>query len=210
MTDIATLERLRLERLVARLRYVLWAERVTRILCRRSGDVAGYRWRQPPKSWTDQTRLTSHRSPPLPFHQGMSRPGHCRVCGQPIYAAGSYRPFLKPNARLTWHDVCLSTYTMMTKPAEMTEIFCLRQNGRCAVTGVALPHASSSADMDHTVPLFRVAQLHADEPWYDLIRFWGSGNLRAISHAAHKAKCADEAAERAGRKVAPAGQAALL
>ena len=60
------------------------------------------------------------------------------------------------------------------------------------------------------MPLFRVAREHAGEPWHELIRFWMTGNLRAITNAAHVAKNAEEARERSGYRQAAVGQGALL
>lgn len=201
-----------LEALQARLRYMLYAERVTRILSRRSGEVPGFRWRAPPASYRDQTRLSSHRSPPLPFHSFVHRGGGtCRVCGQPIYGGGSFRSFAGPRSkRLTWHTLCTSTYFLMTKPADYAAILILRQGERCAVSGAAIPLPYRNADVDHEVPLFRVARENAEEPWFELIRFWGFGNLRAITNAAHITKNAAEARERAGYPKPAAGQEAML
>lgn len=204
------------EDLRRRLNYLLYAERVTRILARRSGPVAGYRWRAPNPAWNDPTRLTSHRAPPLPFHSFVHRgAGTCRVCGQPIYGGGSFRSFAGPvSKRLTWHSVCTATYFLMTKPTDQSEALILRQGGRCAITAEPIgPPARewcSAVDIDHEVPLFRVARLHADEPWFELIRFWMTGNLRAITPAAHKAKGADEARERARYRAPIPDQEALL
>lgn len=201
-----------IEALQARLRYMLYAERVTRILCRRSGEVPGYRWRAPPASYRDQTKLTSHRAPPLPFHSFVHRgAGTCRVCGQPIYGGGSFRSFAGPPSRSTWHTLCTSTYFLWTKPSDYAAALILLQQERCAITGrpIPLPY-SAHIDVDHDVPLFRVARDHAEEPWFELIRFWGFGNLRAITNAAHRAKNAEEAKERARNRAPIAGQEAML
>lgn len=203
------------EDLRRRLNYLLYAERVTRILARRSGIVEGYRWRAPWPGARDQTRLTSHRAPPLPFYSQPAVPGQCRVCGQPIYGGGSFRSFAGPvSKRLTWHSVCTATYFLMTKPTDQSQALILRQAGRCAITAEPIgPPARewcSSVDIDHEVPLFRVARKHAEEPWFDLIRFWMTGNLRAITPEAHKTKGAEEARERAGYRAPSPQQEALL
>lgn len=209
---MATMEEER-DRRVAALRRMLYAERVARILCRRSGAVPGYRWRGPPDSAVGEwaTRLTSHRVPPLPFHQTVHKgAGSCRVCGQPIHGGGSFRKFAGPiSPRLTWHNACLSAYFLMTKPSDYAELLIERQDGRCAISGdrIELPYSPNNVDVDHEVPLFRVARDHAGEPWHELIRFWGFGNLRAVTRAAHLAKCAAEAKERAGNRPPAEGQA---
>ena len=201
-----------IEALRGRLRYFLYAERVTRILCRRSGAVEGYQWRAPPKSWADQTRLTSHRNPPLPFHSMVHKgPGWCRVCGQPVYGGGSFRTFAgEQSKRLTWHTICTAAYFLMTKPADYTAILILRQGQVCAITGAPLPLPYRNVEVDHDVPLYRVARDHGDEPWYDLLRFWMTGNLRAITRAAYLAKCADEARDRAESRIPAIEQGMLL
>ena len=87
----------------------------------------------------------------------------------------------------------------------------MRQRQACAISGdkIELPYPSTVA-VDHDVPLFRVAREHAEEPWYELLRFWMTGNLRAVTRDAHLAKCAQEARERAGHRKVPAGQEAML
>lgn len=196
---------------VARLRYMLYAERVTRILCRRSGPVEGFKWDgwSPGRTWR---RSAWHRTPPLPFHQVVHKgAGWCRVCGQPIYGGGSFRKFAGPPSRQRWHTLCVSTYTLWTKPSDFTELLVLRQGERCALSNSSIPLPySRHVDVDHKVPLFRVARDHADEPWHELICFWGFGNLRAVTHAAHLAKCAAEARERSGRANNQIGAQALL
>lgn len=202
-----------LEALQGRLRYLLYAERVTRILCRRSGEVPGFKWDGYSPGRTCRASAW-HRAPPLPFHSFKHRgAGTCRVCGQPIYGGGSFRSFAGPvSPRLTWHSLCVASYTVMTKPAEFTAALVLRQDQKCGITGrpIELPYEPSGVDVDHEVPLFRVAREHGAEPWFDLIRFWGSGNLRAVIHAAHVAKSAAEAKERAGNRAPIVGQEALL
>lgn len=189
-----------------RLDHLQRAERVTRVLCRRSGLVDGFEWgsMRPGRAWRPSAW---HRSPPLPFHSFLHRgAGTCRVCGQPIYGGGSYRSSAGPVAkRLTWHTVCTVSYFLMTKPSDQAAALVFRQDGLCAITREPLgPPAAAyitSVDVDHEVPLFRVRDHHAAEPWYELIRFWGSGNLRAITGEAHRNKSATEARERAGLKI---------
>ncbi len=143
------------------------------------------------------------------IHRGT---GTCRVCGQPIYGGGSFRSFAGPiSKRLTWHSVCTITYFVMTKPADYAAPLILRQGQRCPISGdaIALPYGGN-IDVDHEVPLFRVAREHAGEPWFELIRFWMTGNLRAITNAAHLAKNAEEARQRAGYRGAPKRPGVLL
>ncbi len=55
--------------------------------------------------------------------------------------------------------------------------------------------------MDHRVPFFAVWSEHRSRPWPELLAFWGAPNLQVINKAAHLEKCADEAAERAKRRM---------
>lgn len=204
-----------LEATKLRLRQLLYAERVTRTLCWRSGAVEGFTWDGwlPGRQWRASAW---HRSPPLPFHSTIHKgAGWCRVCGQPIYGAGSYRSFGGPQStRLTWHLICTESYFLMRNPADYAASLLLRQGGLCAISGEAIgPPAKEyilDVEVDHDIPLFRVARDHSDEPWYELIRFWGSGNLKAITRAAHLAKCAEEARERRDYRKSPAMQEAVL
>lgn len=197
-----------LEALRGRLRSILRCERVTRVLCRRSGDVNGF------KAFARQAngRAAHHRNPPLPFHSTVHKGGGwCRVCGQPIYGGGSFRSFAGPQSkRLTWHSVCTTTYFVMTKPGDYTECLILMQGQVCPITGEHIPLPYREIEADHAVPLYRVARDHADEPWHELLRFWMTENLRALTRQGHLAKCAEEARERARHRVPPTGQEVLL
>lgn len=186
-------------------------EAITRVLMRRSGLVEGFEWPCPLTRWSGGPKTVSgHRVPPLPFHSHVHREGHCRVCGQPIYGDGDWRSASRKPRRslMTWHRVCVASYDLMTKPASYAGVFVHRQGGRCAITGE--PITAATAEIDHDVPLFRVAREHAGEPWHELVRFWGSGNLRALSRGAHVAKCAAEAKERARHRRATNAQGAML
>lgn len=166
------------------------AEATTLVLARRSGD----------RAYPHPTR--PHRTPPLPFHAGASAQGQCRVCGQPIYRDGSHRP--GPEAELsrqTWHAGCVTTYFLWTTPSKYARALIWRQKGLCAMTGESLlgPNGIRTVEIqvDHKIPLYRVAREHGALPWFEQLRFWGLGNLRALSVLGHKIKNEMEAAERA-------------
>lgn len=217
--------------LARQLDIIIEHEKKTMMLCKRSGLVEGYRWREtatrddgkplPTHSSIRKTPapFTHHRNPPLPFHSFKHLgPGHCRVCGQPIYGAGDYRKTAvsrhKRDSLRTWHEVCTSTFFLMTKPNNYAAVIAYGQQGLCAISGepIAPPARDylGHADVDHEVPLFRVARDHADEPWYELLRFWTLPNLRAITNAAHLIKNREEARERAGYRAKAVGQEAML
>lgn len=168
-----------------------YAEAVTRVLCRRSGAMDGYVWH------------ATGRRPPLPFWEAASEPGRCRVCGQLIYGGGSFRSFAGDRSkRLTWHTVCTSAYFLWTKPGDYAGALIWRQGGVCPISGDVLgPPAREyvlSCEVDHEVPIYRVRRDMQAMPWFELLRFWGLSNLRAITSAAHADKSAREAKERAG------------
>lgn len=180
-----------IERTRQQLNQLKYAEAVTRVLCRRSGAVDGYSW------------SAKGRRPPLPFWEAASKPGQCRICGQPIYGGGSFRSFAgERSKRLTWHTACTSAYFLWSKPSDYGKALVFRQDGLCAITREPLgPPAKEyilDVDIDHEIPIYRVRRDMAAEPWFELLRFWGLSNLRAISTRAHMAKSAHEARERAG------------
>lgn len=148
--------------------------------CRLSGVVEGWSW------------SAKGRRPPLPFWERASEPSRCRVCGQPILTPGG-----KPS-RLTWHSDCTSAYFLWMTPGNYANLLIHRQGGVCAITGEAV--SVMGCEVDHAVPIYRVRRDHRTEPWFELLRFWSLGNLRALSRNAHLNKSAIEAAERAGRR----------
>lgn len=173
------------------LRYIKNCQRYTLARCRKSGIVPGWVWH------------ASSRQPPLPFHAAAPEPGRCRVCG------GS------TGSRLTWDPKCVITYTLWTKPGNYALPIVVGQEGLCAVTSVpigppAAPYLGDDVEIDHDVPIYRVRRDMTDKPWFELLRFWGLANLRALSRAAHVAKCAAEAKERSGRRSTSPDQGALL
>jgi len=212
-----------LQALRARLTSIQQAEKVTLMLARRSGVVPGYDWRPPPMPYCNVASrreysgriVRTHRDPPLPFHADSRGAGTCRVCGQPIYEGGGWRKTksAKVSTRLTWHSVCTTTYLVMVKPSDYIAPLVLLQGWRCPVSGVELSLPSPAGqylEVDHGVPLFRVAREHADEPWFEMLRFWTTRNLYAITRAAHLDKCAAEARERAGYRKTAISQEAIL
>lgn len=185
-----------------RLRQIEYAERVTRILCWRSGPVEGF----------EPFGRRGCRSPPLPFHSKIHKGGgFCRVCGQPIYGGGSFRSFAGAQSkRLTWHTICTTAYFVMTKPANFVAPLLIRQAEKCAISGEAIPLPYSKiVDVDHELPLYRVARERSADPWCELIRFWMTGNLRVITRAAHVIKSAEEAKERSRWRQPSAGREAM-
>jgi hypothetical protein len=177
----------------------LRADRLARALAKASGNPEGWSWRLCPKK-TDGL-AASFRLPPAPFREkAFARgPGHCVVCGQPVFRFGWHRDLWadgKPTKRATWHSACVTAWKLWCQPTEYVQPLKRRQGRRCAVTGKRL---FKTAEIDHRVPLFRVWREHRDRPWPDLLDFWGVPNLQVIGEEAHLAKSAAEAGTRATR-----------
>lgn len=180
----------RIEKARADLRHIRNCQRYTIARCRKSGIVPGWSWH------------ASGRRPPLPFYDGDSEPGRCRICGQPT------------GSRVTWDPKCVTTYTLWTKPGTYALPLAVGQDGLCAITREPIgPPAREyliDFEIDHEIPIYRVRRDFADRPWFDLLRYWGLSNLRGITRAAHVAKSAVEARERAGRRSVVPAQEIML
>jgi hypothetical protein len=175
------------------------ADRLARALAARSGAPPGWSWRL--DAGKTSGRAATFRSPPAPYREkAFARgPGHCCVCGQPVYRFGWHRDLWgdgRVNARAGWHACCVAAWKLWTAPAEHDRALRSRQRRRCGATGERL---LKSAEVDHRTPLFRVWREHRDAPWPDLLAYWGVPNLQVVNRRAHVAKCAREAGERAAQ-----------
>jgi len=173
------------------------ADRLARILAARSGSPDGWSWRI--GSDGERDLPMSFRAPPAPYREGaFSRgPGHCCVCGQPVFRLGWHADLWgegRPNKNAAWHSACVVAWKLWTAPSDFVKPLKAAQQRRCAVTGKRLLR---TAEVDHQVPLYRVWREHRQTPWPDLLRFWGVPNLQVINRKAHVDKCAVEASERA-------------
>lgn len=173
----------------------LRADRLTRALAARSGAPAGWSWRI--KDDGDSGVTASFRSPPAPYREAaFSRgPGHCCVCGQPVYRFGWHVDLWDrgPNRNAGWHTACVVAWRLWNAPTDHLMVMKRAQRHRCAETGGRL---WKTAEVDHRVPLFRVWREHRDTPWPALLAYWGRPNLQVINRAAHVEKCAAEAKSR--------------
>jgi hypothetical protein len=168
----------------------LRADRLARALARLSGAPEGWRW---------ESAEAAFRAPPAPYREAAfdRGPGHCCVCGQPVYRFGWHRPLApneRPNGRARWHAPCVAAWKFWSAPSDQVRILKRVQKRRCAATGGRLLRG---AEVDHKVPLFRVRREHREAPWPDLLAFWGAPNLQVVNRGAHVEKCAAEAADRA-------------
>jgi hypothetical protein len=176
----------------------LRADRLARALARRSGAPEGWTWRL----GAEEGLAGTFRLPPAPYREpAFARgAGHCCVCGQPVYRYGWHRP-LAPgevaNRNARWHAACVIAWKFWCDPADQAAPLKRRQARRCAETGKRL---LKGAEVDHRTPLFRVWREHRGMPWPELIAFWGAPNLGVVNRTAHRAKCAEEAGSRSGRR----------
>jgi len=176
------------------------ADRLARALAAKSGTPAGWSWRiaSKPKSGLP----ASFRAPPAPFREKAHArgPGHCCVCGQPVYRLGWHRDLWgdgRPNENATWHSCCVAAWKLWTAPGGYLHRLKGLQQRRCRLTGERL---LKDAEVDHRVPLFAVWRDLRERPWPELLGFWGVPNLQIINRAAHVEKCARESGERAQRR----------
>ena len=166
----------------------LRADRLARALARRSGAPQGWGWSE------DE----SFRTPPAPYREERfaKGPGHCCICGQPVFRFGWHRKLGSGGGagRGQWHAPCVAAWKFWNAPSDQARLLKRLQGRRCGTTGRRLLRG---AEVDHRIPLFQVSRRHRDLPWPDLLAFWGTPNLQVINRRAHVEKCAAEAADRA-------------
>jgi hypothetical protein len=173
--------------------HVVRADRLARALARRSGAPDGW------ARWIGSKGLpSSFRDPPAPYREKRySRgPGHCCVCGQPVYRFGWHSDLWDAgiNRRAVWHSACVAAWRLWNAPSDHDRLLRRLQARRCAKTGGRL---WKTAEIDHRVPLFQVWRERRDTPWPELLPYWGTSNLQVINRDVHAAKCAAEARYRA-------------
>lgn len=170
--------------------HVIRADRLARALAARSGAPAGWTWR----IGSEPGLPTSFRAPPAPYREpAFARgPGHCCVCGQPVYRLGWHVDLWDkgPNKNAVWHTACVVAWRFWNAPSDHARILKRLQARRCAETGGRL---WKTAEVDHRVPLFRLWREQRDLAWPTLLNHWGLPNLQVINRDAHAAKCAEEA-----------------
>ena len=148
--------------------------------------------------------VVSFRVPPTPFREPAYTmgPGHCCVCGQPIFRFGWHRDLWgerRPNQNATWHSCCVAAWNLWIAPSDHVRHLKVLQKRRCLATGERL---LKNAEVDHHVPLFKVWHDYRDRSWPTLLAFWGVPNLQVINRPAHVEKCAQEAGERRPHELA--------
>lgn len=170
----------------------LRADRLSRALAAHSGAPEGWTWRLGADRKSGLP--TSFRTPPAPYREAAFKrgPGHCRVCGQPVFRFGWHVDLWErgPNRNAEWHAACVVAWDLWTAPSAHALLLRRVQARRCAQTGKRLWKTS---EIDHRVPLFRVWGEHRETPWPSLLGFWGLPNLQVINREVHAEKCAGEA-----------------
>ena len=108
-------------------------------------------------------------------------PGHCCVCGQPIFRFGWHRDLWgdgRPNQNATWHSCCVAAWNLWIAPSDHVRHLKVLQKRRCLATGERL---IKNAEVDHRIPLFKVWRDYRERPWPALLAFWGVPNLQVIN-----------------------------
>ena len=160
-------------------------------------------------SWNQESGpRVSFRVPPTPFREPAytKGPGHCCVCGQPIFRFGWHRDLWgdgRPNQNATWHSCCVAAWNLWIALSDHVRHLKVLQKRRCLATGERL---IKNAEVDHRVPLFKAWHDYRDTPWPALLTFWGVPNLQVINRSAHVEKCAQEAGERRVRAIPTIGR----
>jgi hypothetical protein len=169
----------------------LRADRLARALAALSGAPEGWTWRL--GSDRKSGLAASFRVPPAPFrepafHRG---PGHCRVCGQPVFRFGWHVDLWDrgANRNAEWHACCVVAWQFWNAPSDHAQVLRRLQMRRCGESGKRL---WKTAEVDHRTPLVQVWREHREQPWPALLGYWGLPNLQVINRDAHVAKCATE------------------
>lgn len=186
----------------------LRADRLARGLAMLSAPPEGWTWRLGAVEGLGRT--ASFRTPPAPFREAAFArgPGHCCICGQPVFRLGWHRDLWgegRPNRNASWHTACVEAWRFWCDPSGHVKALKRRQRSRCAETGGRL---FRTAEIDHKVPLFAVWRGREAQTWPAMLGHWGAPNLQVVNRAVHAAKCAREAGLRARPIVAPEGDVA--
>jgi hypothetical protein len=176
------------------------ADKLARALASSSGAPVGWTWRLAARAKSDLP--ASFRAPPAPYREAAHAkgPGHCCVCGRPVFRLGWHRDLWgdgRPNKNAGWHSCCVAAWNLWTAPSDHLRHLKALQSRRCRLTGERL---LKDAEVDHRVPLFAVWRDHRTLAWPQLLAYWGAPNLQVVNRSAHAAKCAQESGERAQRR----------
>jgi hypothetical protein len=84
----------------------------------------------------------------------------------------------QPNRRAEWHACCVAAWRFWNAPGHHRKLLSKLQNRRCALSGARLLR---TAEVDHCIPLVQVWREYRDQPWPDLLAFWGMPNLQVVN-----------------------------
>jgi len=178
------------------------AWRACMALCRLSAHMVAPDWR----IYQGNGRGAS-RHPPMPFshRDNRSEPDGCPFCGWHVYPGAHWLPGPgKLHHMVSRHACCTAVYLELIGQVPCHTI-AARQDWVCPETGEPLRYKPEGVDtwyqrpmeLDHTTPLWKVRHEWDKHPWPDCLRFWGLGNLQALSSPGHAMKTRREARERA-------------
>jgi hypothetical protein len=177
------------------------ADRLARALAAKSEVPAGWTWRLAIDNAEAKASglPLSFRVPPAPFREAAhdKGPGHCCVCGQPVYRHGWHTDPTgegKVNKKANWHACCVAAWKLWNAPSDHVRALKAAQQRRCTLSGKRL---LKDAEVDHRVPLYRVWRDHQQLSWAALLAHWGVPNLQVTNRAAHRQKSIEETMERA-------------
>ena len=160
----------------------------------------------------------------LPLHHDDRSGGVCRWCGLAILHPEGGKAG-QPNQRRAWHPECVDAYKLHAWPKVQFAFVRNRDGGKChtckakpkkwlAGRRESVDHLTrgryvrvksvTALELDHTVPLWSISHLPADERR----PFHAPENLRLLCPACHQAKTAREAAARAALRRSYAAEAA--
>ena len=111
------------------------ADKLARALAAFSGAPKGWVWRV---GIQKSGPRVSFRVPPTPFREPAytKGPGHCCVCGQPIFRLGWHRDLWgdgRPNQNATWHSCCVAAWNLWIAPSD--HVVCNRQRSSTRAVG---------------------------------------------------------------------------
>jgi hypothetical protein len=110
------------------------ADRLARALAAKTGAPPGWAWTF--SGSRDHGIRSSLRAPPAPYRETEFRlgPGHCCVCGQPVYRFGWHLDLWSRgvNRNVEWHAACVAAWRLWTAPRTQVQFLKRVQQRRCA------------------------------------------------------------------------------
>ena len=143
----------------------------------------------------------SKRHPPMPV---VPEGGACRWCAIPILFPEHHKKAGQPNPRRRWcseaTSPCVQNHLIASHQGDLRKVLWKRDRGLCG--GCGRQCGRKDWDADHRIPLWSVPE---DVTLMERSSYWSLDNAQTLCGACHKAKCADEAKQRAARRKALKG-----